>query len=235
MPNKYVIERLAGIQKQLIALHGGGASMSSASKGTEREDFVNKFLVDMLPPPFRFGNGDVTDSRGEKSGQLDIVVEYPFLPSFPMLGGNSRLYLAEGVAAVIEVKSSIDSQWGEVQNTAAAVKKLERSFQSTLSTGAPPLPQIPIFAVGYAGWKEQSTLNEKILNENIDAILVIENGLFIAKDSVSGLTRNGLPVGIQACGPLGLWWLVHCLITATTSLKSASINTLRYVTPSELK
>jgi hypothetical protein len=37
------------------------------------------------------------------SGQLDIVIELPFLPSFPTPGANERLYLAESVALAIEV------------------------------------------------------------------------------------------------------------------------------------
>ena len=49
-----------------------------------------------LPPIYRFGTGDATDSTGNKSGQLDVVVEYPFSPSLPVVGtGQSRLYLAE--------------------------------------------------------------------------------------------------------------------------------------------
>jgi hypothetical protein len=44
------------------------------------------------------------------SGALDIVVEFPFLPSFPAPGGDERLYLAESVALAIEVKSDLCAQ-----------------------------------------------------------------------------------------------------------------------------
>jgi len=46
------------------------------------------------------------------SGQLDIIVEWPFFASFPAPLGTQRLYLAEAIAFVIEVKSDLRSQVG---------------------------------------------------------------------------------------------------------------------------
>ena len=99
--NQHLQQRLAGIRQMLIGAHRAGASMSSASKGGERESFLDGFLAEMFPPPFRFGTGDATDSSGHRSGQLDVVVELPFLPSIPIPGSANRLYLAEGVGAVL--------------------------------------------------------------------------------------------------------------------------------------
>jgi hypothetical protein len=86
--------------------------MSGASRGREREHFLELFLYQVFPPTFRFGSGDIMDRRRVRSGQLDFVVEYPFLPSFLLVGPGPRLYLAAGVAAVIEVKSDLQRQWG---------------------------------------------------------------------------------------------------------------------------
>ena len=47
-----------------------------------------------------FGSGDATDVAGNRSGQLDVVLEYPFAPSIPA-GGKTKLFLAEGVASVV--------------------------------------------------------------------------------------------------------------------------------------
>ncbi|HEY4507692.1 MAG TPA: DUF6602 domain-containing protein [Candidatus Paceibacterota bacterium] len=193
--------------------------MSSATKGGEREDFINKFLAEVMPPPYRFGDGDITDQNGGKSGQVDLVVEFPFLPSIPMIGGSSRLYLAEGVAAVIEVKSSLDSQWKEVEKTATAVKKLERKFGATLSMGNTPQVRIPVFAVGYTGWKEIETLKSKLANKDIDGLLVIDPGLFVSNHNYQGITAHG---------PWALWGLLQCIHLATSSLKAASANPLDY-------
>ena len=94
----HIVKRLAGIQGQLISAHAGGGELSSATKGNEREQFIDLFLSQVFPPIYRFGTGDIIDSNGNKSGQLDVVIEYPFVPSLPLVGGKPRLYLAEGVS-----------------------------------------------------------------------------------------------------------------------------------------
>lgn len=114
MPNQHVLQRLAGIQQILMGVHQASSSMSSATSGQERAAFIDQFLSQAFPSPFRFGTGDATDTAGVRSGQLDVVVEFPFMPSLPLTGGgNSRLYLAESVAAVIEVKSNVAAQWNQ--------------------------------------------------------------------------------------------------------------------------
>lgn len=88
----------------------------------------------MLPLPFRFGTGDATDEIGARSGQLDVVVEFPFLPSVPIAGGSRyRLYLAESIAAVLEVKSNVQSQWKEVESTANQLHVLKRRLEEGFS------------------------------------------------------------------------------------------------------
>jgi hypothetical protein len=94
--NPHIAKRLAGIREILTGVHSAGGTLSSATRGGERSAFIDEFLSKVLPKPFRFGTGDATDANGLKSGQLDVVIEYPFMPSLPLPGaGNSRLYLAE--------------------------------------------------------------------------------------------------------------------------------------------
>jgi len=102
--------RIDAIHKQLLAAHRGGNAMSSATRGSEREAFVDLLLRGCLPHPYRFGSGEVTDAYGVISGQIDLIIEYPFFPSFPLLGtSRHRLYLIEGIAIAIEIKSSCGS------------------------------------------------------------------------------------------------------------------------------
>ena len=125
--------------------------MSSATKGTERELFVEVFLKNVLPLGYRFGTGDITDVHSHRTGQIDLVVEHFTTPSFPLVGAAiPRLYLAEGVAAAIEVKSDLSSQWDEVVDTGRGVAQLQ------LTSGA----HVPYFAVGYRGWKQLDTLEK---------------------------------------------------------------------------
>ena len=107
-----------------MAHHAGGRSLPNAAKGDEREYFLNKYLRDVLPPVYRFGQGAITDMHGNQSGQLEVVMELPIGPSFPMPGGSPhRLYLAESVAAVIEVKSNLSKQWDQAISTVESIKK----------------------------------------------------------------------------------------------------------------
>jgi hypothetical protein len=160
-----------------MVAYEGGIGLSSATQGRERETFVRLFLAEMLPTVHRFGSGDITDSLGEKTGQIDVVIEYPFLPSLHSLG-LERLYLAESVAATLEVKSDLSKKWDEVQETARAVKRLTRNLRITGMYGGQPPTRIPLFAVGYTGWKNLDTLAEKVEDGMVDGILVIGAGLF---------------------------------------------------------
>jgi hypothetical protein len=209
-PNKAILNRIEGIQKMLMALHGSGEQVSNATKGSDRENFIQLFLSKVLPPQFRFGSGDITDLSGKMSGQVDIVVEYPFLPSLPILGDSSRLYLAEGVAAVVEVKSNLMDQWEQVKGTSEKLRQLRRPF----GDGELAPSYIPIFAVGYKGWGSPEKLEEKLAEGIVDGILVIENGLFIQDRIVPGLTKS-------AQGAWALWAFIVALHQTAAVLSRA--------------
>ena len=195
MSNSHVIQRLDGIQNILKGIHQASAPLSASSRGQERQGFVDHFLANVLPPVYRFGTGDATDTSGRRSGQLDVVVEYPFSPTLPSVGGApaTRLYLAEGVAAVIEVKSNASSQWNEAVRTAGLLSPLRRSFSSTMTFGAPPPGEkIPLFIVGYTGWKQTEPLAKQLTsNPDIAGILVIDAGLFMSNADYGGMTATG--------------------------------------------
>jgi uncharacterized protein DUF6602 len=196
--------------------------MSAASKGEERGRFIDEYLSKVLPPPFRCGRGDVTDTNGERSGQVDVVVEYPFLPSLPSIGSDTpRLYLAEGVAAVIEVKSDLAAQWGEVLETAKKVAKLNRDLKPAMwqGPGPPPGPKIPFFAAGYLGWAKFDTVIEHLDADLVKGILVIDSALFASTPDFGS---------IMAEGSWALWGLICCLHNATTTLKIAEAHPLDY-------
>ncbi|MBD1926412.1 hypothetical protein H6F74_09140 [Trichocoleus sp. FACHB-90] len=223
--NQNLFERLEGIQAILKARHKAGKGSSSATKGNDREYFINKFLAEVFPPQFRFGHGDITDLSGKISGQVDIVVEYPFFPSLPMSQGSSRLYLAEGVAAVIEVKSNLKSQWNQVKKTSDKLVGLKRSFGCNEIT----TPRwIPLFVVGYEGWQDEQKLKEKIEDRKVDGILVINPGLFvwnpplyIGQDSLTQSAR----------GAWALWAFVVSLHHITMSLRQTNFAPALYAMP----
>jgi hypothetical protein len=158
--NRHVRARLEASRRLLMAAYEGGVGLSSATQGRERE-----------------GSGDITDSLGWKTGQIDVVIEYPFLPSLQS-PGLERLYLAESVAAGLEVKSDLSKKWDEVVEAAKAVKRLTRSPRVTGMYGGSPPTRVPLFAIGYTGWKSLETLVQKVQDGAVDGILIIDAGLF---------------------------------------------------------
>jgi hypothetical protein len=218
--NQHIATRLEGIRAMLMGAHHAGSTMSTASRGSERAAFVDKFLCEVLTPQFRFGEGDATDNAGNRSGQLDVVVEYPWVPSLPVVGSNRpRLYLAEGVAAVIEVKSDLTKQWDEVTYASSQLKKLERQYGNSKrkfsgpneSPGLIPPNRIPLFAVGYTGWSSMATVKQHLSDGIVEGILIIDSGLFASVPLFQGITEQG---------DWSLWGLVTCLHQVTHVISS---------------
>jgi hypothetical protein len=221
MANQHVYERLVGLQATLNGVHHGSGSLSASSRGNEREKFISSYLQRVLPSTFRFGTGDATDVSGNRSGQLDVVVEYPIAPTLPSpTSGDTRLYLAESVAAVVEVKSNVAGQWDEVERTAKQLALLRREYSSLAFFGSEPSERIPLFAAGYTGWKTEAPIRRQLEeNNNIAGILVIDTGLFFSSQEYGGW---------KATGPWSLWGLICALHRITNSLQSASTEPEKY-------
>jgi hypothetical protein len=203
--NEQLGQRLEGIRQILLAHHSAGAVLPNASNGNERETLVREFLAKVFPPPFRFGAGAVIDQSGKTSGQLDVVAEFPFFPSFPTPGAAERLYLAESISFVIEVKSDLAAQWSQVEQTAEALLPLRRAWRAHLSFHGGSLEisdasvsRIPFVAVGFRGYKSIDALEQKLKatpeSKRPDAALVIESGAYV-----------GLLTAARGIGPAGLF------------------------------
>jgi hypothetical protein len=119
-------DRLNHLLAALASEARSGLNLSASSKGSERELLVTGLMQRVFPPHCRFGSGDIIDTYGNQSGQVDVVLESNLSLSFPTSAGVSRIYLAEGVAAAIEVKSDIRSQWSQIVPKAEAIKRLRR-------------------------------------------------------------------------------------------------------------
>jgi hypothetical protein len=220
--NPHILSRLAGMQQMLIGVHSAGSTLSSSSKGAEREAFVNGFLKEVFPPPFRFGTGDATDQFGARSGQLDVVIEFPLVPSLPLTSGAPRLYLAEGIVAVIEVKSDVASQWEEVVSTARQLARLTRTYGSGVSIGPRAGEKIPIYGVGYRGWSKFESLGTRLQEcPEVSGILVIESGHFVGR--YDALTAENTPYVYsyeRGSSPMALWGLISCIQHAASMTTS---------------
>jgi hypothetical protein len=191
--NEPLKARLKGIREVLMAHHRATAPLPNAAKGDEREVLVREFLEKVFPTPYRFGSGAITDSDERVSGQLDVIVEWPFFASFPAPLGINRLYLAESAAFVIEVKSDLSSQWEQLERTVQQLRPLRRSWRAHLGTSptgadshfvGPSQSRIPLVAVCFTGFQTAETLRQKLQGtpeESCpDAALVIESGAYVS-------------------------------------------------------
>ncbi|MBS0624744.1 MAG: hypothetical protein JSS32_01685 [Verrucomicrobia bacterium] len=217
------MNRLQALLNYFRASDAGGTTLSSASKGLERELFIQSALSNIIAPPFRVGCGDITDLSGQRSGQLDIVIEYSNSVSFPLVNGMNtpRLYLAEGVCAVIEVKSDLVGQWSEVLSSHQKLSQLRRSYADWISYGRMP-ERIPHFAVGFRGWKTMETIQKKLNESDLDGILVLNSGLFCGKK-------------YKEKGPESLYAFFIALQELTGNLISAFSDYKAYVALREMK
>lgn len=189
--NDWVKNRLEAIQQTLLAHYQAGQKLPSPVAGSERELFVHEYLAKVLPPTLRIGKECITDAANNQSGQVDVVIEYPFVPSFPMPTTADRLYLAESVAAAIEVKSDLTKQWDEVAATVKKVKVLRRDLRqpNLISVTSSPNPvfqpdqsRVYCYAVGYRGHQTLEGLAQRLNttpdDERPDGVLVVESGCF---------------------------------------------------------
>jgi hypothetical protein len=153
---------------------------------------VREFLQKVFPAPYRFGSGVVADAGGLITGQLDVVVEFPFFASFPAPSGYERLYVAESVAFVIEVKSDLSSQWPQLEETTKKVRPLRRKWRKHLQITADPpslsaegasVSRIPVVAIGFKGYSSAESLSKRMADtpeeERPDCALVLDSGAYV--------------------------------------------------------
>jgi hypothetical protein len=226
--SKLLKQRLEGMLEILegvdISLAAGG-EISTTISGSVKETFIKELLSQVLPHPFRFGSGQAIDDKGNLSEQLDVVIEYPFLPSFPIVGfSHSRLYLAEGIAAVIEVKTNLPKQKDPLVKQAERLARLERSLPTQSITGEAPVDRIPFFAVGYEGWKGDDRLKQMIKSllvdtQHISGALQISPPCFVSRPNFGDFSLEG---------PKAIWGFIVCIHQAISAFSSMSFDLNKY-------
>jgi hypothetical protein len=232
--NTFIEERLDGIRQILMGVHNAGRSLTTPSKGNEREAFVDHLLSQVLPRSYRLGSGEATDQYGNKSGQLDVVVEYPFVPSLSIITPDSpRLYLAEGIVAAIEVKSNLGKQWSQVESSAKKLLPVKRNYtyREGISMGPRAIEKIPLYVVGYTGCSSLETVRNYVDETNgIYGVLVIDEGHFFGKCPYLDHVGKQKELECEAeSTSMALWSFITCIHYASSMITSVTKNTpIRY-------
>lgn len=115
----------------------GSILTHDASIGTAREAIVRGVLRNFLPGSVQIGSGQVLDSRGQLSKQVDVVVARGTAPVF-RFDGEISAFLYETVLATIEVKSMLyRERLNEALDNCRSVKDL--AFGIHVRSGGPSL------------------------------------------------------------------------------------------------
>lgn len=155
---------------------------ASNNLGANREYFCNNFLIKNLPTKLSLGSGEIWDSNGTKTGQLDSII---FREDAPKLSfGEREAYLAEGVFSVIEVKSNLIRQkLIESGKSLERVKNLNIKGGTVISSG--PLINRPLRIVFSYEGATINTLLDEIKNRNwfdlFDLICILKRGVLVSK------------------------------------------------------
>lgn len=131
MDNGILDEWANAIQGLLKAGHKVAASATGHGVllGDAREVMVREVLMRFLPPSLTIGTGQMVDSNGDRSRQIDIIVYRSNFPIFRTLG-LLDVFMLEGVVATIEVKSTLNKKllWEALDNC-VSVKKLSPCYE----------------------------------------------------------------------------------------------------------
>lgn len=93
--------------------------------GADRVNVLRDFLSMYLPRCYGLGNGEIIDTHGSRSGQVDIIVCNQFHP-YTYNQEGLGLFLAEGVDWAIEVKSNLATKLEEGMLQIKRIKALRK-------------------------------------------------------------------------------------------------------------
>jgi len=205
---------------------------ASANLGYNRELFCNKFLSHVLPPRLTLRQGEVWDSQGNRTGQLDIVILRDDTPSLTF--GGADTYLAEGVFSVVEVKSNLSrTKLQEALSTLKRVKSLNLTGGGAMITSGPVLSRALRCVFAYEGATWETLLEELVKPNNsdvVDMICILNRGTLISKGLI--FSWEGDAPFYQCDGKAAaLAWLYFHLVSYSTSFMGRSLSIGQYFEP----
>lgn len=234
-------DTLGKLSKTLIA-KSDTMFKHNGNRGDSREVAVIDFLSQVFPNAYGFSKGEIFDSSGANSGEVDIIM-YDTLHSPVFKDGSDKIYCPnESSYGAIEVKSNLTK--AELKNCQMKVDK----YWSLLRPQAPPntryiTPYIPFGAGGalrvrssdniptYGVFAYQSsialeTIEEELRdNKTIGFIVVPREFIFIGLTFQFGdkIMKNFL---IKTPNSIAIWILLLQTCLTTTNLIGTSVNGL---------
>ena len=161
----------------------------NTSKGTFREQIVQKFLRPFLPNAYGISGGQAFDKDGAISKQLDVVI-YDALHSYVAPYMNDFIYFpCESVYGNIEIKSSLNNQsFTEALENIASLKVLKRDSIDTYYVN--PIKELRIKNVTWDIQATKEYFGVIFAYESVKPETVLE---YIKEAVKEGFDRNNLP------------------------------------------
>jgi len=170
--------------------------------GTNREDILQNWLAKHIPrtsiPEI---GGEIIDSTGYSSKQIDLVV---YNNTYPQFGANKKSYFfTEGVVYAIQVKSILTSgQLEDAVKNLASVKTCQRKFGGGIFIGE-TTSTIPTGIFAYdTDYKSSINLVEALVRLESDGLPVVDfvcinKKAFIMYNAGNkiGIDKNGNEIG----------------------------------------
>ena len=213
---------------------------SSRNIGDNREIFVNDFLDVCLPNRLSVKEGEIWDKKGYKTGQIDTIIVRDDCPSLPFGGRDGRnAYLAEGIFAVIEVKTKLSrKKLIEAGEKLEEVKALNVDFGLTMTSKLVcERPLRLVFAYEGATWK---TIENEIKNRGwetlFDIICILKQGALISgfkdeeRTTLFG-SKKGEYLLISSGKASALGFLYYFLINYGVAFLARNFNIHQYFEP----
>lgn len=216
----------------VIDYQRSGGLKASKNVGAVRESFCINFLKAVIPSRFTiYQGGEIIDSKGHNTGEVDITILRDDCPKLTY--GETDVYLAEGVFAVIDVKSNLSREkFNESLNKLKAVKELQPNVHRVMSSGANlDRPLRCVFAYEGATFKTlMDEINKFEDGDIVDYIGVLNRGAVIRKGHL--LKWDGDAEYIQINGQAAsITFLYYHLIQYGTSVMARNLQFTNYFEP----
>lgn len=213
---------------------------ASANKGAAREILVKEFLSQILPPHLRTESGEIWDSEGRKTGQLDVVILRSDTPRLPIgTGPGVSPFLAEAVYAAIEVKSFLSGP--ELTETACRMMRVaELKSRATGALSVGPVLNRPLRMVFAFDGASLDTLTHTLAGspDALDAVCVLNRGAFFSLETArnAGIQRvpgSPIPFVYFSGRVFGLALFYMLLTTYASSFVVRGLPLREYFLPAE--
>ena len=214
-------DKIAAVEVQMKAKLGEARATfaHSGDKGTSVEDSFRTFLTQYLPKRLEVGHGEITDCKGRRSRQTDVVIvnedhPFTFTPDIP------GLFFLEGVCAAGEVKTNLTStELNKALKNSWQFKQLEvvPGKNTMVSTNESDLERFykrpPYFVVAFEFQLKLPSILKRIedfmkskgfgvneINKVLDAIFIIDQGWVINFGDGKGSLQFRTPEGTSIEG-----------------------------------